>query len=103
MKESHSEGVANHTGSESCGEPREGLAEALTGEIRAGLLSREITLNFGTPTFWIYAGPHSTANRKVLWGPARSKTLARMDALCTGTGRSRVRPVSSDRAASGSL
>jgi len=31
MKESHSEGVANHTGSESCGEPREGLAEALTG------------------------------------------------------------------------
>src|SRR2546421_11586537 len=32
MKESHSEGVANHIDPESCGEPREGLAEALTGE-----------------------------------------------------------------------
>ena len=32
MKESHSEGIADHTGSESCGEPQEGLAEALTGE-----------------------------------------------------------------------
>src|SRR5438046_3953629 len=32
MKESHSEGVANHTDSESCGKTREGLAEALTGE-----------------------------------------------------------------------
>jgi hypothetical protein len=29
MKESHSEEVANHTGSESCGENREGLAEAI--------------------------------------------------------------------------
>jgi hypothetical protein len=32
MKESHSEGVANHTDPESCGEIREELAEALTGE-----------------------------------------------------------------------
>ena len=32
MKESHSEGVANHTDPESCGETQEGLAEALTGE-----------------------------------------------------------------------
>jgi len=38
----------------------------------------------------------------VLRSPARSKTLARMDALCTGTGRSRVRPGAA-RAASGSL
>ena len=32
MKESHSEGVANHTDPKSCGKTREGLAEALTGE-----------------------------------------------------------------------
>ena len=32
MKESHNEGVANHIDPESCGEAREGLAEALTGE-----------------------------------------------------------------------
>src|SRR5271166_2120067 len=32
MKESHNEGVANRIGPESCGEAREGLAEALTGE-----------------------------------------------------------------------
>jgi hypothetical protein len=32
MKEPRSEGVANHTDPESCGESREGLAEALTGE-----------------------------------------------------------------------
>jgi hypothetical protein len=38
MKESHSEGVANRTGSESCGGPREGPAEALTGE-RCGAIS----------------------------------------------------------------
>src|ERR1700730_14837867 len=42
--------------------------------------------------------------REALLSPARSKTLARKDALCTGTGRSRVRPRRSrNRAASGSL
>src|SRR5436309_12672333 len=42
--------------------------------------------------------------REALRSPARSKTLARKDALCTGTGRSRVRPRSRrNRAVSGSL
>src|SRR5947209_733628 len=42
--------------------------------------------------------------REALRNPARSKTLARKDALCTGTGRSRVRPRSRrNRAVSGSL
>ena len=41
MKESLSEGVATHTGPESCGAVREGSVEALTG-VRAGrVLSRE--------------------------------------------------------------
>src|SRR5271157_2346341 len=42
MKVSHSEGVANHAGSESCGGVREDLAEALTGESTGQLLNREM-------------------------------------------------------------
>ena len=32
MKEPHSEGVAHHTDPESCGDPGDSMAEALTGE-----------------------------------------------------------------------
>jgi len=35
------EGVANHTGPESCVYTRKGMGEVLTGDVRAGLLSRE--------------------------------------------------------------
>jgi len=35
------EGVANHTGPNSCVYIRKGMGEALTGDVRAGLLSRE--------------------------------------------------------------
>ena len=41
MKESHGEGLASHTDPESCVYTRKGIGEALTGEVRAGLLSRE--------------------------------------------------------------
>ena len=41
MKESHSEGVATHTGPESCGGAREGADEALTGVHTGRVLSRE--------------------------------------------------------------
>ena len=41
MRELYIEGIANHDGPESCvGDPR-GRSEALTGGVRAGLLSRE--------------------------------------------------------------
>jgi hypothetical protein len=44
MKESHSEGLAIHTGPESCGDARKGVVEALTG-VRAGrVFSRESLL-----------------------------------------------------------
>ena len=52
MKEPYGEGVANHTGPESCGGGSNAMAEALTG-VRAGqVLSREILLNFRVPTLW---------------------------------------------------
>ena len=41
MKFPYGEGVANHTGPESCVDTRKGIGEALTGEMRAGQLSRE--------------------------------------------------------------
>ena len=41
MKVPYGEGVANHTGPESCVDTRKGIGEALTGEMRAGQLSRE--------------------------------------------------------------
>jgi len=47
MKDSHTEGVANHTGPESCG--LVGKLEALTGERAGRVLSRERG-EFGTPT-----------------------------------------------------
>jgi len=41
MKVSYSEGLANHTGPESCGAAREGGVEALTGEGAGRVFSRE--------------------------------------------------------------
>jgi len=52
MKESYGEGVAIHTGPESCvGHPR-GSGEALTGVHAGRVWSREILLHFRGPTFW---------------------------------------------------
>jgi hypothetical protein len=41
MKVPYGEGIAGHTGPDSCVYARKGIGEALTGEVRAGLLSRE--------------------------------------------------------------
>jgi hypothetical protein len=43
MKESYGEGLANHTGLESCGGDSNVMAEALTEEHTGGLLSSEIS------------------------------------------------------------
>ena len=51
MKESYGEGVASHTGPESCGDGSNAMAEALTGEHTGGLLSSEIK-SFQVPTLW---------------------------------------------------
>jgi hypothetical protein len=68
------EDLASHGGPESCvGGPR-GRSEALTGVVRAGLLSREIEMKFGVPT----SSPKRKATSpaalsRVAGEPARSK------------------------------
>jgi hypothetical protein len=76
MKESYGEGVANHTGPESCIVVREGEDEALTGERAGQPLSREN----GEPLSGA-AVEESGRSRRLLRhrkqqaDPARSKTL----------------------------
>ena len=95
MRELYNEDPANHVGPESCvGDPR-GRSEALTGGVRAGLLSRETTSDFRVPTsspwrkarllaalyasrWWALRGQRSQArttssmreNREISWSPA---------------------------------
>jgi len=75
MKESYGEGVATHTGPESCGAAREGGVEALTG-VRAGrVLSRERTLLRGADAVGGCGRPHSAHRyREMRRSPARSET-----------------------------
>ena len=75
MKESYVEGLATHNGPESCGDSREGMAEALTG-VRAGrVLSRERSLVRDADAVGI-VGRHHRAHRyrEMRTGPARSQT-----------------------------
>jgi len=51
MKEPHSEGLASHTGPESCGCDRKGASEALTGGSAGRVLSLE-NAYMGAPTQW---------------------------------------------------
>ena len=75
MKESHGEGVATHTGPESCGTAREGGAEALTG-VRAGrVLSRERHFLRGADAVRRSGRPHPAHRyREMRRDPARSET-----------------------------
>jgi hypothetical protein len=84
------EGIANHSGPESCAGVRKDGGEALTGVCIGQPLSRENGLQFRAPTrslTWkaIRRGTH---HRQCLFGSAWSETLACADAPCTGTGRS---------------
>ena len=89
MKESYSEGIANHTGPESCGGGSNAMAEALTGEHAGGLLSSEIN-SFQVPTLWSdgegNTGCSVIASCKPTGGVVG--TLACVEAPCAGTGRS---------------
>ena len=89
MKESYSEGVANHTDPESCGGGSNAMAEALTGEHVGGLLSSEIN-SFQSPTLWSdgegNTGCSDIARCNLAGGVVG--TLACVEAPCAGTGRS---------------
>jgi len=75
MKESYVEGLAAHSGPESCVVAREGRGEALTG-VRAGrVLSRERTLLRGADAVGEGGRPHSAHRyREMRRAPARSET-----------------------------
>jgi RNA-directed DNA polymerase len=76
MKESYGEGVAHHTGPESCAVDRKVKGEALTGARTGQPLSGEINLS-GTPTLLSEAEGHTGGGdtREPSLGPAPSKTL----------------------------
>jgi len=77
MKESYGEGLANHTGPESCGYTGNGLSEALTGVHAGRPLSRESTcLTDRSADAVAYDGrQHWTCrHRKAGLDSARSKT-----------------------------
>ena len=78
MKKSYSEGLAIHTGPESCGGAREGPFEALTG-VRAGrVLSRERTFLRGAEAVRRSRRPHRAyRHREIYPNPARSETPSR--------------------------
>ena len=75
MKESYVEGLAAHSGPESCVVAREGRGEALTG-VRAGrVLSRERTLLRGADAVEVCGRLHPAhRNREMRRNPARSET-----------------------------
>src|SRR5690606_34487570 len=75
MKESYGEGLATHTGPESCGAARKGGAEALTG-VRAGwVFSRERRFLRSADAVGDDGRPHRQCRyRETLSGSARSET-----------------------------
>lgn len=85
MKESHSEGVANHADPESCGGAREGAVEALTGARAGQPLSRERHGYRGADAVIGGGRPHRPGrHRKTRTDPARSKTLRTHGTLSHG-------------------
>jgi hypothetical protein len=75
MKESYGEGLAIHTGSESCGDVRKGVAEALTGERAGWVINRERGILRDADALGAGGRQHSVHRyRKVQRGPARSET-----------------------------
>jgi len=75
MKESYVEGLAAHSGPESCVVAREGRGEALTGERAGRVLSRESNVLWGADAVEVRGRPHSGRRYREMPGnPARSET-----------------------------
>jgi len=92
MKESYGEGLANHTGPESCGDGSNATAEALTGVCTGQVLSRVKRAKFRVPTLW----DGTEGNICHVASARHARTLrGRRPCACaetpfTGTGRSHV-------------
>jgi len=75
MRESYGEGLATHTGPESCGTAREGGDEAWTGERMGRVSSRVRNLLRDADAVGESGRPHSVRRyREAHWSPARSET-----------------------------
>lgn len=84
MEESYREGIASHSGPESCGGAREGTVEALTGAWMGQVLSRETYAPAGNR--WAFWGADAVEacgrqhcgrrKREAFMDPARSETLS---------------------------
>ena len=75
MKKSYGEGLATHTGPESCGAAREGSDEALTGECMGRVFSRESNLLRDADAVRRSGRPHPLHRYREVYGsPARSQT-----------------------------
>ena len=93
MKESYGEGLASHTGPESCVDSREGVGEALTGVCVGPVLSREIFAS-GVPMLFPQAEGHT---RTVVLARRYETPRGLRPGACAETphartGRSLVRP-----------
>jgi RNA-directed DNA polymerase len=75
MQESHGEGVAIHTGPESCVDARKDGREALTGERTGRVSSRERATLRDADAVGASGRPYrARRNRETRWSPARSQT-----------------------------
>ena len=93
MKVRYGEGLATRTGPEPCVGIREGVGEASVGEHTGQPLSRESKIVLGADVVVFHGRQHGRVrHRERPTGPAWSETLACVDALCAGIGRSQVWP-----------
>lgn len=93
MREPYAEGLATHGGPESCGDAREGVAEALTGVHVGRVLSRERSRTQGAEGVGLPEGnTGDPARGEGRWTGRGRRPRACMEAPCARTGRSRDCP-----------
>ena len=95
MQESYGEGVAIHTGPESCVDARKDGREALTGERTGRAFSRERATLRDADAFGASGRPHSSASpsRDAAGVPRGLRPRACSDTPRARPGRARVRPL----------
>jgi RNA-directed DNA polymerase len=96
MKEPYGEGLASHTGSESCAHSRKAGGEALTGAHAGGVLSRDMLKNQSADV--VHDGGRQyrgTRKRERPLYSARSETPACMETPRARSGRLYQRPTGS--------